>query len=172
MEQTSDRTGEVTDAIVYRAVAGDVEALAAIIARYQGDMVRVCVIICNGDGEAAADAVQSAWPIVWRRLRSLRDHTRLRGWLVSIAANQARQLQRGERRRRVRELRMAPFDRAEFAGPPDPGLADLRTALRGLTADERSLLALRYVAGFDSMQIGAALGISASGARSRLERLL
>jgi len=48
----------------------------------------------------------------------------------------------------------------------------LRRVLRGLTADERTLLALRYVAGLDSTEIAAQLGGSASGIRSRLARLL
>ena len=60
--------------------------------------------------------------------------------------------------------------------PGDPAdaidLVDLGRALRGLTPDERSLLAMRYVAGFDSTQIAKEAGMSASGVRSRLSRLL
>jgi len=41
-----------------------------------------------------------------------------------------------------------------------------------LSAEDRSLLALRYVAGLDSTEIAAHLGGSASGIRSRLARLL
>ena len=38
------------------------------------------------------DAVQAAWPIVWRKLRTLRDPAKLRPWLVTVAANEARQI--------------------------------------------------------------------------------
>jgi len=48
----------------------------------------------------------------------------------------------------------------------------LLAAVRTLTADERSILALRYVAGFDAVEIGRALGLSASGVRSRLSRIV
>ena len=51
-------------------------------------------------------------------------------------------------------------------------LVDLSRALKRLKPDERWLLALRYTAGLDSNQIAAQSGISASGVRSRLERLL
>ena len=54
----------------------------------------------------------------------------------------------------------------------DPGLVDLAVALRRLSPDERTLLGLRYVAGFDAGEIGRALGLSASGVRSKLSRLV
>jgi RNA polymerase sigma factor (sigma-70 family) len=160
-----DLSGTVT-----RAARGEVAALAEIVALYHADMARVCAVICE-DADVADDAVQSAWPIAWQRLGTLRDSSRLRPWLVSIAANQARQLQRRERRRRVVEIQVEPI-------PPQAHLdetaamLDLERALVRLTADERSLVALRFVSELDSEEIGRALGISASGARSRLERLL
>jgi RNA polymerase sigma factor (sigma-70 family) len=115
--------------------------------------------------------VQAAWPIVWRRLGSLRDPDRLRPWLISIAANEARQALRRERRRRVVEVRLIA---ASTAPGPDErtALHDLAAALRGLDADDRALLALRYVSELSSDDIGRTLGLSASGVRSRLERLL
>src|SRR4051812_12514861 len=85
---------------VASAAAGDVVSLARIVERYHRDMARVCAVI-TGDPDTAEEAVQAAWPVAWRRLGSLRDPERLRAWLVSIAANEARQLLRRERRRRV-----------------------------------------------------------------------
>ena len=49
---------------------------------------------------------------------------------------------------------------------------DLRAALDRLDPDDRALLAMRYVAGFDSNELALALGISPAGTRSRLKRLL
>ena len=37
---------------------------------------------------------------------------------------------------------------------------------------DRTLLGLRYVAGFDATEIGVAMGMSASGVRTRLSRVL
>jgi RNA polymerase sigma factor (sigma-70 family) len=53
-----------------------------------------------------------------------------------------------------------------------PELTDLASVLRRLSVEDRTLLALRHVAGFDATEIGRALGISPSGVRSRLARLL
>jgi RNA polymerase sigma-70 factor (ECF subfamily) len=166
------RAGSLIDdlrATVASAAAGDVDSLAAIVTRHHRDMARVCAVI-TGDPDLAEEAVQAAWPIAWRRLGTLRDPDRLRAWLVSIAANEARQLLRRERRRRVVELAIAaPIS----TGIDDhASLADLDRALARLGPDDRALLALRYVAELGSDEIGRALGISGSGARSRLERLL
>jgi DNA-directed RNA polymerase specialized sigma24 family protein len=59
---------------------------------------------------------------------------------------------------------------------PDPAARvtdlDLAAALARLDPDDRALLALRYVAGFDSTELARATGRSASGTRARLARLL
>ena len=48
---------------------------------------------------------------------------------------------------------------------------DLRASFDRLDPDDRAVLAMCYVAGFDSNELAAATGISASGVRNRLERL-
>jgi RNA polymerase sigma-70 factor (ECF subfamily) len=141
-----------------------------LVAEHHPTMTRVAYAIA-GDAELAADAVQSAWSIAWRRLGSLRDPHQVRSWLIAIAANESRQLLRKQRRRTVVELSVG-----EDHQEPDPGdrieVVDLVRALRDLSPDDRTLLALRFVAGMDSSQISAQLGMSASGVRSRLARLL
>jgi RNA polymerase sigma-70 factor, ECF subfamily len=54
----------------------------------------------------------------------------------------------------------------------DPAITDLAIALRRLPPEDRTLLALRYVAGFDATEIGRELRMSPSGVRSRLARLV
>ena len=159
------------EATVRRAAEGDESALARLVAEHHASMTRVAFVIV-GDPTLAADAVQAAWAIAWRRLGGLRDPAQVRAWLVAIAANEARKaLQRG-RRRPVVDL-SASLDRHADGDPADViGLVDLERALRRLKPEERSLIALRYVAGLDSTEIAAQLGGSASGVRSRLSRIL
>lgn len=157
---------------VAQATAGDEAAFARIVRAHHADMTRVCYVIC-GDLDLADEAVGAAWPIVWRKLGSLRDPDRLRPWLVSVAANEARQLIRRQRRRSVVEVSVvtnslsAPFDPSSRTAD-----IDLGNALARLEPDDRALLALRYVAGFDSSELARATGRSASGTRARLGRLL
>ena len=159
------------DGTVQRAARGDEAAFANLISEHHASMSRVAFVIC-GDAETTRDAVQSAWAIAWARIGSVRDPSQIRAWLVAVAANEARQAVR--RRRRIHIADIA--DANALVGDDDPAdrisVVDLRRVLRGLTADERALLALRYVAGLDSTEIAAQLGGSASGIRSRLSRLL
>ncbi len=157
--------------LVERAGAGDESAFAAIAGAYERDMVRVAYGIC-GEPDLARDAVQAALVVAWRKLRTVRDPERLRSWLVAVAANEARQLVRRRHLLRLTELVVDPpaADGAEPAGII--GHVDFANALGHLSADERSLVALRYGAELDSEAIGRILGISASGVRSRLSRVM
>ena len=70
------------------------------------------------------------------------------------------------------EISVGPDDR-RLGDPGEAiGVLDLKRALRRLTPDDRSFLALRFVAGLDSTQLGEQSGLSPSGVRSRLSRLL
>lgn len=157
--------------VVERAARGDDVAFARLVARYHPDLMRVAYVTC-GDAELAQDAVQAAWLIAWRKLGSLRDPAKVKGWLVSVAANEARQVLRRRRPRAIAELAV---EGADGAGP-DPAWAieriDLVNAMSRLKPEDRMLLALRYVAGFDSTELGQLVGMSPSGTRARLARLL
>jgi len=170
---TDGATGSeaIRAATITAAAAGDVLALEQIIARHHRDLARVCVVICGGDADLAEDAAQAAWVIAWKKIGSLRDPERLRPWLVSIAANEARRVARA-RRGRVVEVRVA--DAASDRGDPAGSAMslDLQAALRRLKPEDRAILALRHVAGLDSGEIGRVVGMSASGVRTRLERLI
>ena len=153
------------------AVAGDEAAFARIVRAHHDDMTRVCFVIC-GDLDLADEAVQAGWAIAWRKLGSLRDPSRLRPWLVSVAANEARQLLRSRRRRTVVELAVGEASPTGFDPSRHVEDLDLANALARLNPDDRALLALRYVAGFDSTELAQVTGRSASGTRARLARLL
>ena len=152
------------------AAAGDEAAFSRLIAAHHADMTRLAYVV-TGDITTATDAVQAAWVIAWRKLSSVKDPARVRPWLVSIAINEARQITRRQRRRPVVEIQ------ASVPGPahldPQAGIArlDLVRALNGLSPDDRALLALRYVAGFEAGELGELIGLSASATRTRLSRL-
>jgi RNA polymerase sigma-70 factor, ECF subfamily len=152
------------------AGAGDEAAFSQLVAAFHADMARVAFVAC-GDRELAEDAVQSAWLVAWRKLHSLRDPDRVRPWLLAVTANEARQLLR-RRHGPVLEIHLeAPGD---ARGDPSTGIErlDLRRALGHLSPDDRALLAMRYVVDLASDELGAAVGTSASSARTRLCRLV
>ena len=176
-------------AAVARAAGGDEVAFARIVAAHHDDMARVAFVVC-GDVELAQEAVQAAWQKAWLKLDSIRAADRLRPWLVSIAANEARQLIRSRNRRWLREtaidadesagtrvgVRVGIGARAGAGIAADPASRaaqlDLANALAGLEPDDRTLIALRYAAGLTSDEIGRAIGMTGGGVRARLARLL
>jgi RNA polymerase sigma factor (sigma-70 family) len=164
---------EEASVLIASAAAGDEMAFASIVRLHHEDMRRVCVVVA-GDYGIADDAVAAAWSIAWRKLGGLRDPARLRPWLVSVAVNEARQLLRARKRRSLFEVPVIQVD--EPRGGPDPGSSinsmDLRNALARLDPDDRALIAMRYMAGFDATELAFATGRSPSGTRARLARLL
>ena len=152
------------------AGAGDEAAFARLVATYHADMARVAFAIC-GDRELAEDAVQSSWLVAWRKLRSLRDPDRVRPWLLSVTANETRQLVR-RRRGPVVEINLeTPGD---DRGDPSNGVEriDLRRALAHLSPDDRTVLAMHFAADLGPNELAAAVGTSSSAARKRLSRAI
>jgi RNA polymerase sigma factor (sigma-70 family) len=81
---------------------------------------------------------------------------------------------RARKRRSLIEVPVIGVD--EPSGGLDPGSTinsiDLRNALARLDPDDRALLAMRYLAGFEATELANASGRSPSGTRARLARLL
>ena len=153
------------------AAAGDEIAFQHIIAAHHEDLRRVCQAI-SGNHAIADDATQAAWLVAWKKLHKVHGPEQLRPWLMSVAVNEAKKLM--SKRRRRAEIEVAA-DAASEPGGIDPatGVAgvDLRAAISRLDPDDAALLAMRYVAGFDSNELSKATGISPSGTRSRIERV-
>jgi hypothetical protein len=78
--------GRTVASTVALAGAVDKAAFARLVAIHHADMARVAYVVCADRG-VAEDAVQSAWLVAWRKLRSLRDPDRVRPWLLSVTAN-------------------------------------------------------------------------------------
>lgn len=166
----------LTDAIAVAATVrlaadGDEPAFARLVTEHHAAMARVAYVV-TGDAELTKDAVQSAWSIAWRRLGGVRDPGQVRAWLVAIAANEARQTMRRQRRITIVDISEA-LERSGGGDPADAiGVLDLERVLRTIGPDDRMLLALRFVAGLDSTEIATHLRLSGSGVRSRLARLI
>jgi RNA polymerase sigma-70 factor (ECF subfamily) len=171
MEAMSEAISADVAAIV-AAGAGDEVAFGRIVASHHDDMRRLCVFMTR-DAALADDAVQNAWSTAWRKLGTLRDPASLRPWLMRLAANEAKRLikQRG-RRSEIEGIASPP----SITAGPDPATGierlDVLAALERLGPDDRALIALRYVIGFDAAAIAVASGMTPAAVRQRLKRLL
>jgi RNA polymerase sigma-70 factor (ECF subfamily) len=164
-----DGSPTVSRSIIQLAASGDRDAFAQVVAAHDASMFRLSVVI-TGDAELARDAVQQAWIRAWPRLRSLRDEARLRSWLLSIAANEARGIMRTRAASGRRE--QAFVEGSGIAPRSHESLLDLERELARLAPDERAVLALRYLLGFNAKEIGDLLHLSHGAVRSRLARLI
>ena len=163
------RTGASDDLVPFSALLNE---SAATITRVAAALIGV---------NDAEDAAQEAILRAWRAWPELRERASARAWLTSITINVCRDWLRGRFGARLRLTE--PLEDGANAGglalfDSDPGASDhaaaldLRAAINALDEDLRLVVALRYYAGLDSTAIGAALGIPAATARTRLRRAL
>jgi RNA polymerase sigma-70 factor, ECF subfamily len=122
------------------------------------------------DRETAHDVAAEVFTVVWRRLAEVPDPPL--PWLLGVARKQLANSQRGLRRRRLLQRRIAQQPAAS-ADPLDAALtevADVAAALAALSTDDRELLTL---IGWDALtptEAAAVLAISPQAARTRLHR--
>jgi RNA polymerase sigma-70 factor (ECF subfamily) len=126
----------------------------------------------TSDGFAAEDLAAETFERalrLWHRFDPKRGSVRT--WLCQVARTVALDHLRSERRRVRREQLTAPLDRFDerFADGLSP---DLEAALRGLTAGEREVIALRVLLDLDAGSASRVLGISPTNCTTRLNRAL
>jgi RNA polymerase sigma factor (sigma-70 family) len=138
-----------------------------LVDRYHADLVRLAFAM-SGDRALAEDAVQACWQAAWGSRLKVRDWERIRGWLFTVTANEVRRQLRRQRLAYVLRGRLRPPQ----PGDIDPRHLDLAHAVQGLSLRDRQLLAMRYSLGLTSEEIAGHLGLSASGTRVRLQRVL
>lgn len=122
--------------------------------------------VCLGN-ECAEELSQETFMRVWTKcFQSPPDNWQ--AWIFRIAVNLKNDFLR--EKYREADLHIRVENRLCLSGNDEPDLnIDVKEAFARLSDDEREILSLK-AAGFSSEEIGELLGITASGARSRLQR--
>lgn len=124
-----------------------------------------------GDEQAADDILQEVFVKVHRHLESLHDETRLESWLYQIARNAI-----VDHYRRVPALAALDEDVPFVSQDEDDEefqmalAASVRGMMDCLPEEDRTALILDSLAGIPQAEIGARMGLSVSGAKSRVQR--
>lgn len=106
MRERARARGTIDDAeAVARSRDGDLDAYAVLVARYTLPAHRTAFLL--GAGEEADDAVQEAFVKAFRHLSRFRAGEPFGPWLLSIVANETRNLNRSRRRRAALVLRLS-----------------------------------------------------------------
>ena len=162
--------------LVARAQAGDVQAVEALVRRYER-WVFTLTLRMLGNRAEAEDLAQETFLKVYRYRACLREPEKFPAWLLAIARNAARD------RRRRRQETPAPLPAA--AATPDPQARppgwwterlelgrELDLAVAGLPDRQRLAVTLRYLDGLDHEAIRRRLGWSDGTLRGVLGRAL
>lgn len=157
--------------LVSAAVAGDREALARLVARYQPRLLRHAWRV-SGDAERARDMVQDAWVEILRDLMRLDDPAAFPAWAFRIVTRRCL--------RHFQQSAREPLEHGELvdaiANPtPDSPATEsaldasrVMQAIAMLPAAQRSALALFYTEDLSVAEIAVALDIPPGTVKTRL----
>jgi RNA polymerase sigma-70 factor (ECF subfamily) len=164
-------------ALLARARAGDADAFAELVRRYE-HRVRVVLFRLLDDDRDVDEATQDAFVQAWRNLDRFRGDAAIFTWLYRIAVNEALA--------RLRRKRVATTDlddvaetahvAADPAHEPEHGAevselqAFLAGSIRRLPMDYRAPLVLRDVLGLSNQEVADVLQLSLAAAKSRIHR--
>ncbi|MFY0568150.1 RNA polymerase sigma factor [Archangium lansingense] len=156
--------------LMERFCDGDQEAFEALFARHAGRVQGYLARMVR-DGPLAEDLLQTTFLSVIRARGRYELGTRFAPWLLTIAANAARDALR--RRQHVeamsQERDASPSSVAPGVG--DPGMRRrIEDALQQLPPDQREAVILSKVEGWSFEEIASMRGISVGAARVRAHR--
>ena len=157
-------------ALVNRAKAGDQVAYEQLLEPAVRSATRLALAMLH-DRSEAEDAFQESALRAWQRLRNLRDESRFQPWFMGIVANQCREIRRG---RWWQVLRLPDTTSAMQAVDEAAWLEgeDLRRAVQELPYDQRAAVLMHFHLDMPLSDVATALGISESGAKTRIHRAL
>lgn len=175
-----DRSGQLDDALVKAAQAGELTAFEELVARHRDKIYgRACSIV--HDEEEALDLSQNAWIKAWQRLDQFQGESSFTTWLTRITINVCLDHLRRNQRLRTEPLsdgqeeqdsvdRRLPVVRIN----PSEGLEreelrkEIDDAMARLSPEHRTVLVLHEFEGLEYKQIAALVGISIGTVMSRL----
>jgi RNA polymerase sigma-70 factor, ECF subfamily len=162
-------------ALVIQARHNDPLAWEAIVRQHQEPVFRLAYLIL-GDAVDAEDVAQETFIRAWRGLSGFDTVRPLRPWLLSIAANLARNRRRSLGRYWAALQRAFQAEPQHFHPPPERAEATdarrLREAVLHLRPAAQDIVYLRYFLGLSEAEAAASLNIPAGTAKSRLSRAL
>ena len=144
------------------------QSFTELVSEYQTSLLRMCYLNLH-DAGLAEDAVQETFVKAYRTLGEFRGDSSLRTWLMRIAINTCRDMQRGSWLKHI--SRTVTLD--ELAEPsesfPEDALA-VNMEIARLPVKLRETVLLYYYQGMGIGEVAEALGIAVSSASERLKR--
>jgi RNA polymerase sigma factor (sigma-70 family) len=163
--------------LLRKCLNGDPQAFAVIVARYQ-DLV--CSITFSGtaDVQQSEELAHQTFINAWKNLSRLRDLSRFRPWLCTIARNNVRNFINKNRRdiiAKARAMEDADNTAADESGPVESAIkkehqALVSAAIQQVAEQYREPLVLYYRGQQSIRQVALSLDLSEDVVRQRLHR--
>lgn len=161
--------------LVQRAAAGDASAWEALVLEYQQAVFRLAWLLL-GDADEAEDAAQETFLRAWRALARFDPARPLRPWLLSIAANLARNRRRSAGRyvsALMRAFRETPRSSLlEETSTQHADAAALWQAVQHLDLRDQQVVYLRFFLDLPVSETAEVLQVPEGTVKSRLSRAL
>jgi RNA polymerase sigma-70 factor (ECF subfamily) len=157
---------------VGHVLAGDVEAFAGIVRRWQGPLVTLAHRFCR-DRDQAEEMAQGAFVTAFKSLEQWRSEGAFGSWLYAVAAN----VYRSEMRRKrpftlpldVLHDAVGAHDNTSTRGDADREEL-VRHMVATLPAKYRDVIVLFYFHRMDVQEAARSLGLAAGTVKARLHR--
>lgn len=178
-------TREADQALVKRVQAGDQQAFALLVSKYQRKVIRLVSRLIR-DPVEVEDVAQEAFLKAYRALPQFRGESAFYTWLYRIAVNTAKNHLVAQGRR---PIPMSSFQDDDEEGEPfaaDEAIADIQTpdsvllsrqiaeavneAIESLPAELRTAVTLREIEGLSYEEIAEAMNCPIGTVRSRIFR--
>jgi RNA polymerase sigma-70 factor, ECF subfamily len=162
--------------LIRRARQGDPAAWEALVRAHEEAVFRLAYLF-TGDADSAADASQETFIRAYQALDRFDLERSVKPWLLSIAANQARNQLRSAGRY-LAVLRRAFREEASTSRAAETSATDrwqatsLWEAVRRLELDDQQVIYYRYFLELSVRETASALGIAEGTVKSRLHRAL
>jgi RNA polymerase sigma factor (sigma-70 family) len=149
-------------------------SFAELVQRHLGLVYHSALRQTDGDTQLAEDAAQATFTLLAAKASNLCAHPELAGWLYTTACLRARELRRGETRRRQRELTVSAMSELHGDSTSDAAWQRVRPliddALLELPPEDRAAVLLRHFEGRPFAEVGATLKLGENAARMRVDR--
>jgi RNA polymerase sigma-70 factor (ECF subfamily) len=159
---------ELDDVTLARARRGDLDACESIYRLFQQPAFTVAFRVCQCR-ELAQEVCQEAFITMFRKLRQFRGDSPFWGWLRRIVVNHAISTIRKRPKDQPLEF-LEHHGRSESASDRVGMAMDLESALTALGAEDRAIVWLHDVEGYNHGEIAEMFGKTESFSKTRLSR--
>ena len=168
--------GNTDENLISDILAGNVEAYAILVKRYQKPIFNLMMRTTSCE-EDAFDLTQEAFIRAYEKLERFKPSGRFFPWLYTIGMNLARDFLR---KTKTREIKKAELYEMQKGFSVESNLSKslleridaerVKEALQDLPLEYREAVFLRFHEGMSIREVALSIGISVSGAKMRIHR--